>query len=202
MKRFARSILVMAVSSLALVSTTSRDAVAQAGRNAPKPASGSDSAMARYAARIVETADRAIGAVAFLTPEDVVDLVKGSITASSPPERRSFDSTGRLALHALGEIERRTKDFDVVAPPAQLERAHAQMMAALQRVSQGLTLLVRQTTRCKSRPGDFAYCSTPLTDATIDVMGGEREYDEARGRAARLLGEQGLSLSDRPSTKR
>jgi hypothetical protein len=158
-----------------------------------------DSVWLRYAARLERTADSAFIAGNSISDSLVIDLVKHSMLEKEISKPLvPFDSAARLT--AANEITSFTNDFDVVAPPAELERGHGQLMEALQRLAAGHDSVQKYAIRCNSRSGNLGYCSTPFVKAVGEMLGGQNDYLAARRRVASILATRGVALAKEPAT--
>lgn len=101
---------------------------------------------------------------------------------------------GDLALEAHGRTQDRRADFDVIVPPPELARAHAQLLAALDSIGAQVEIVWRMTRECQRRPSG-ASCTSRQALEPLRLMNLRASYSHARDRTDRLLREHGAELA-------
>ena len=157
---------------------------------------GPSAAAKAYADRMQETADRAARELDFISREQQRELSMRTQLASAPHDGLTFDAVGLLARRSANVARRLADDFDVVPPPAGLERAHQQTLDALR---QWITATNDGTFRasfpCKEAPRS-EQCAIEWAAASARRAQAQTQYWLARNRSAALLREQRAAILD------
>jgi hypothetical protein len=155
------------------------------------------SASARaYAFRVQGAADRAARELDFISREQQRNFSMRTQLAGVPSNGLTFDAVGLLARRSANVARRLADDFDVVPPPAGLERAHQQILDALR---QWITATDDGTWRasfpCREAPRSDQ-CGIEWATASKRRAQAQTQFWFARNRTAALLREQRVAIAD------
>ena len=149
-----------------------------------------------YAIRMRGKADNAARELDFISSEQERELSMRTQLARASFDGLTFEAAGLLARRGGDAARRFADDFDVVPPPAGLERAHQQTMEALRQwITATRDSAFRASFPCKEAPRSDP-CGIAWASAAARRSQARTQYWLARNRAAALLREQRVAISD------
>jgi hypothetical protein len=157
---------------------------------------GPSRASQAYAVRMQEKADRAARELDFISHRQQIVLSMRTQVTGVPSNGLTFDAVTLLA-HRSGDVARRlTDDFDVVPPPAGLERAHQQVIDALRQwITATSDGIFSASLRCRDAPRSDR-CGMEWATSSTRRAQAQALYWRARNRTAALLREQRVTIAD------
>lgn len=152
------------------------------------------SPFASYRTRVAGVADSAVYSTYSFSNSEMLDALVHAPDSPTPEFQARFDTLAANATHSASVIGRLSKDFDMVAPPAGLDRVHGQILEALGHLKAAMDSVFSTALACKYEPKSTYHCHLPAASAGLAVLTANGEYLDARKRVATLLQEHGLSL--------
>ena len=159
--------------------------------------SSARSTLASFATRLTVSADSAAGLLDFHTLQLQIATLEAIRDGEARGLPSSFETIGAQAMRAAREMPRLAGDFDMGEAPNGLQRAQQQLVAAIQHGATSADSLFAASVSCRRSLADVARCQLRFMKASTALGAAQREYAEARGRAAGLLKVQGYTLAER-----
>ncbi|AHG88398.1 hypothetical protein J421_0861 [Gemmatirosa kalamazoonensis] len=150
-------------------------------------------AEAAYARAVAVIADSAIRQLDVL-PERTQLRVQTAFLEPGRAAAVPFGQLARLGASAFDVADSMTDRFGGIAPPADLARLHAELIASLRDAREAIAHMVSAADACSGDPASLQRCQVPFTAASGALGRAQRRYLDVRRRLGHQVTDTGTIL--------